>query len=80
MSIYENIKTIIVDSLGKEEDKVNKKVNLRDDLLLDSVDLVELIVELEDILHINIPVDELWEVQTIEDLEELIKYKNPKYD
>ena len=45
---FEEIKVIIVDLLGVDEDKVNREANFRDDLEADSLDLVELIMAFED--------------------------------
>ncbi|HZD55180.1 MAG TPA: acyl carrier protein [Anaerolineales bacterium] len=45
---YEEVKAIIVDLLGVDEDKVTKDASFRDDLEADSLDLVELIMAFED--------------------------------
>ncbi|MEJ2262035.1 MAG: acyl carrier protein [Anaerolineales bacterium] len=45
---YEEVKAIIVDLLGVDEDKVTKDASFREDLEADSLDLVELIMAFED--------------------------------
>lgn len=45
---FEEIKVIIVDLLGVDEDKVKREASFRDDLEADSLDLVELIMAFED--------------------------------
>jgi acyl carrier protein len=45
---FEEIKAIIVDLLGVDEDKVTRDASFRDDLEADSLDLVELIMAFED--------------------------------
>jgi len=45
---FEEIKVIIIDLLGVDEDKVTREANFRDDLEADSLDLVELIMAFED--------------------------------
>jgi len=45
---YNDIKEIIVDLLGVDEDKVTLEASFREDLEADSLDLVELIMAFED--------------------------------
>jgi acyl carrier protein len=45
---FEEVKAIIVDLLGVDEDKVTPDASFRDDLEADSLDLVELIMAFED--------------------------------
>ena len=45
---FEEIKAIIVDILGVDEDKVTPEARFREDLEADSLDLVELIMAFED--------------------------------
>jgi acyl carrier protein len=45
---FEEVKAIIVDLLGVDEDKVTPNASFRDDLEADSLDLVELIMAFED--------------------------------
>jgi acyl carrier protein len=45
---FEEIKAIIVDLLGVDEEKVTRDASFRDDLEADSLDLVELIMAFED--------------------------------
>lgn len=46
--IYAEVKAIIVELLGVDEDKVTMDANFREDLEADSLDLVELIMAFED--------------------------------
>lgn len=45
---FEQVKAIIVDLLGVDEDKVTLDARFREDLEADSLDLVELIMAFED--------------------------------
>jgi len=45
---FEEVKTIIVDLLSVDEDKVTSDAKFREDLEADSLDLVELIMAFED--------------------------------
>jgi acyl carrier protein len=46
--VFERVKKIIVDRLGVEESKVTMDATFRDDLGADSLDVIELVMELED--------------------------------
>lgn len=46
--IFEHIKAIIVDRLGADEDKINYDTSFQEDLGADSLDIVELVMEMED--------------------------------
>lgn len=46
--IFNQIKAIIVDRLGVDEDKVNLETKFQEDLGADSLDIVELVMEMED--------------------------------
>jgi acyl carrier protein len=71
----ERVKSIIVDLLGVDEDKVAPAARFREDLEADSLDLVELIMAFEDEFGGEIS-DE--EAQTIETVGDAIKYINEK--
>lgn len=47
-STFDEIKAIIVDLLGVDEDKVTREARFREELEADSLDLVELIMAFED--------------------------------
>ena len=47
--LFERIKEIIVEQLGVDEGKVTMEARFREDLEADSLDLVELIMEFEDV-------------------------------
>jgi acyl carrier protein len=47
-TVYDRVKTIVVDKLGVEGDQVTEEASFVDDLNADSLDLVELIMALEE--------------------------------
>ena len=63
--ILEKIKDITVDRLGVEEDLVTPEASFREDLEADSLDLVELIMELEEQFGMEIPDEEAEKIQTV---------------
>ena len=52
--IYERVKEVLSEQLGVEEGEINDEANFQEDLDADSLDLVELIMELEDQFGIKI--------------------------
>ena len=67
MTIFEQVKKIIVDQLGVPEEKVVPGAKFREDLGADSLDLVELIMAFEDTFGGHIPDDDARTIQTVGD-------------
>lgn len=59
---------IIAEQLGVDPDKITGKTSFVNDLGADSLDTVELVMELEEEFDINIPDDAAENLQTIEDV------------
>ena len=55
MSTLDKVKEVIIDKLGVEEDKIESSSSFVDDLGADSLDTVELIMQLEEEFGIEIP-------------------------
>ena len=68
---YEEVKAIIVDLLGADEDKVTMEAKFREDLEADSLDLVELIMAFEDKFGSEISDDDAQNITTVG---EAVKY------
>ena len=67
MSTFDKVKDIIVDKLGAEEGKITKAASFMDDLGADSLDTVELIMEMEEEFGIEIPDEEAEKLATVGD-------------
>ena len=65
---FDEMKELIVDTLGCEEDQVTPSASLTKDLEADSLDLVELHMALEEKLGIKIPDEQLAKLDTIQDV------------
>ena len=63
--ISERVKTVLVDQLGVEESDINDAASFQEDLDADSLDLVELIMELEDQFEIKISDEDAQEIKTV---------------
>ena len=67
MSTFDKVKEVIVDKLGVEEDKITSNASFVDDLGADSLDTVELIMQLEEEFGIEIPDDAAETIVTVKD-------------
>lgn len=65
--IAEKVKSIIVDKLGVSEDQVTPEATFAQDLGADSLDTVELIMELENEFEVKIPESQSDTIQTVGD-------------
>ena len=65
--IASKVKAIIVDKLGVEESEVTNEASFTNDLGADSLDTVELIMELEKEFGISIPDDQAEKIATVGD-------------
>jgi acyl carrier protein len=69
------IKEAIVEKLGVEEAKVTPSASFINDLGADSLDTVELIMELENRFNIQIPDEDQEKIQTVGDAINYVKSK-----
>ncbi len=63
--IQEQVKNVLVEQLGIEESEITEDANFQEDLDADSLDLVELIMELEDQFGIKISDEDAQKIQTV---------------
>lgn len=70
--IFEKIKEIIVNQLGVEEEEVTMETSFQD-LGVDSLDLFQIIIELEEAF--NIQIEDAESIKTVEDAVKYIEQK-----
>jgi len=63
--VYERVKEVLVEQLGIDESEITEGASFQDDLDADSLDLVELIMELEDQFGIKIPDEDAQKLTTV---------------
>lgn len=66
-NVFERIKEIIVEQLDVEEELVTMEASFTEDLEADSLDVVELVMELEDEFDMEIADEEAEEIATVGD-------------
>ena len=64
-SVEERVVNIVAEQLGVEKEKINRDSNFVNDLGADSLDTVELVMELEEEFDINIADDAAEKIQTV---------------
>ena len=64
-TVAERVKDIVAEQLGVEKDKISPETSFVNDLGADSLDQVELVMELEEEFDINIPDDAAEKIQTV---------------
>lgn len=69
--IFEKVKEIAIEELDVDEDQVVLNADIKEDLDADSLDLFEIVNELEDEYDIELDADE--NVKTVDDVVKLVK-------
>ena len=65
MSVEQRVIDIVAEQLGVDKAKINPESNFVNDLGADSLDTVELVMELEEEFDISIPDDAAEKIQTV---------------
>ena len=66
-TILERVSKVIVDRLGVDESEVTLQASFREDLGADSLDVVELVMELEDEFDMEITDEDAEKISTVGD-------------
>ncbi len=72
-SVEERLKEIIIKQFGESDKQVTLATSFVNDLEADSLDIVELVMELEDAFDVSIPDEDAEKMQTVGDA---VKYIN----
>lgn len=72
----ERISAMIIERFGVDEEKVSRELTFQEDLGADSLDVVELIMELEDVFSIQISDEDAEKIITIGDAVDYIDSAN----
>ena len=73
--MFEKLKELLAYQLNVDEAKITMDASFTDDLNADSLDLLEMVMSIEDEYDIEIPADDLQEIQTVGDVVEYLKTK-----
>ncbi|MCI8622267.1 MAG: acyl carrier protein [Provencibacterium sp.] len=76
MDIFEKVKELLVEQLDVDEELVNPEASITDDLGADSLDLVDLVMELENEFDAEIPDEDIQNIKTVGDIVAYIEKLN----
>ncbi len=65
---FEELKEIMIDTLGCDDEKITMEASLAEDLNIDSLDAVELVMAIEEKFGVKIPDEELGNLLTVSDI------------
>ncbi len=69
--IFDKVKSMLVDQLSVEEEKVTMEASITEDLGADSLDVVDLVMSLEEEFGLEIPDEDVEKIKTVGDI---VKY------
>jgi acyl carrier protein len=69
--VFEKVKSVIVEQLGVDEAEVTMEANFSDDLGVDSLEIFEIVMSLEEAFDIEIPNED---IENIKDVKGIVKY------
>ena len=73
--IFEKVKQIIVDELGKDPGSITKDADLKKDLGITSLEMIGMVMEFEDTFDVEISEDGLEKIKTVGDIVDYIEEK-----
>lgn len=73
--MFEKIKEIIVRELGADESQVTMETSFKDDLGVDSLDLFQMVMAVEEEYDIEIPSEDIENISTVGEFVEYLKGK-----
>lgn len=73
--IFEKLKAIVVEQLGVDEESVTMEATFIDDLDADSLDIVELVMNIEEQFDLEIPDEDAEKIVTVGDVVKYILLK-----
>ena len=71
--IFDRVKMIVCEQLGVDEDEIAMESNFLEDFGADSLELIDLIMALETEFDIEVPEEDIEEMQTVSDVVSYIK-------
>lgn len=74
--MLEQVKDLISKGLNVDREKINIDTHLQKDLGADSLDAVDLIMEIEDTLNVEIPDEVVTNLNTVRDIVTFLESKN----
>jgi acyl carrier protein len=77
-SVEERVIDIVCENLAVNKDQVNRNTSFQEDMGADSLDIVELVMELEEEFEITIPDDQAEKIKTVGEAIDYIEREQQK--
>ena len=77
-SVEERVIDIVCENLGVNKEQVNRTTSFQEDMGADSLDIVELVMELEEEFEITIPDDQAEKIKTVGEAIDYIEREQQK--
>ena len=71
--MFEEIKAIVAENLGADKDSITPETSFSEDLKADSLDLFEMVMALEEEFDMEIPSEDLEQLETVKDVMDYIE-------
>ncbi len=75
--VFERVKEVLTEQLGVDEGEITEEASFQEDLDADSLDLYELVMELEDRYGIRVSEEEAAEIETVGDAVDFVCARVP---
>jgi len=73
-ALFEKVKQVLAQQLKiKDIDKITMESNIVADFNADSIDIIEMLMELEDTYNISVPSEKALEMKTVKDVVEFLQ-------
>lgn len=73
--LLERVKNVVAKQLGVEASEVNITASFTDDLGIDSLEIFEIVMSLEEEFEIEIPNEDIEDIKSVEDIAKYIESK-----
>lgn len=74
-STYDRVKKIVCEELGVQQEEVKPESSFEDDLSADSLDVVELVMNIEEEFGIDIPDEDVTGLRTVQNVVDYVEKK-----
>ncbi len=72
-AIEQKVVDVVSSVLGADKSKITESTNFTTDIRVDSLDMVEMMMQLEDVFNLQIPEEEAQKMKTVGEVIEYIK-------
>ncbi len=73
--VLEKVKNVIAKQIGVEVEELNASASLTDDLGIDSLEIFEIVMSLEEEFDIEIPNEDIENIKTVEEISRYVESK-----